>query len=147
MIALASASDLDFLCRFEECTLPAQEWTHLAHLRVAWICLALDAPAVALRRVRAGILQYNTDVLGRRQQYHETVTVSFMRIVSDRMCVKENWACFSNRIDDILSTDDPILLRYYSESLLYSDLARQQFVAPDIAQLPSFKTTTGVHGG
>jgi len=147
MNAIVSASDLEFLRRFEECTLPEQEWTHLAHLRIAWICLALDAPDVALRRVKAGILQYNTEVLGRRHQYHETVTVSFMRIVSDRTCVNEDWAFFSNRIDDFLSADDPIILRYYSKSLLFSDLARQQFVSPDIAQLPTFGSTTGVHGG
>ena len=142
MIASTSAEDLEFLRRFEACELPEQEWTHLAHLRIAWVCLALDPPEVALERLRQSILQYNTEVLNRRHKYHETVTVAFTHIVADRIRENEAWEAFSARIDDVLSAADPILLRYYSKSVLFSDLAGRQFVEPDVRQLPSLRIKT-----
>src|ERR1043165_5805414 len=44
----------ELLRRFEDCTLPREEWTHAAHLTVAlWHLLQFDWPE-ACARVRAG---------------------------------------------------------------------------------------------
>jgi hypothetical protein len=139
--AVPSAADLAFLSQFESCSLPESEWTHLAHIRVAWICLAVETPERALARIRAGILRYNTEVLGRRHQYHETVTIAFTRLVAHRMAAGEAWQSFAARIDDILNAEDPVLLRFYSEERLFSAVARQQYVAPDRAELPELAGT------
>jgi len=131
-----TAADDEFLEEFEGCRLPESEWTHLAHIRVAWICLnaARDGPALA--RIRDGILRYNTEVLGRRHKYHETVTVAYTRIVASRIRRNEPWIEFARRIDDLLDTGSPILLRYYSKEHLFSDSARQCFVEPDVQDIP-----------
>ena len=134
-----SAADVEFLERFENCVLPEEEWTHLAHLRIAWTCFNLDPADAALERIRAGILRYNTKVLGRPHKYHETVTVAFARLVNDRMRRKEPWQAFSQRIDDLLDADSPVLLQYYSQAILQSDVARQHFVPPDREPLPSIR--------
>jgi hypothetical protein len=134
-----TADDRVFLKRFEDCTLPETEWTHIAHIRVAWLCLAQDPPDRALERIRVGILRYNTEVLLRRHKYHETVTVAFARIVSDRMRALQTWQQFAEGIDDILDPETPILMNYYSGERLFSDEARQHFVEPDIRQLPVFR--------
>ena len=131
-----SAADREFLAAFEDCTLPESEWTHEAHVRVAWTCLQLDEPNAALERVRDGILRYNTDALKRRHKYHDTVTIAFTRIVAARLREDEPWEEFSNNISDILDSDEPILLRYYSPERLFSDAARGRFVEPDLAPLP-----------
>jgi len=137
-IAGAADEDLAFLSRFENCQLPESEWTHLAHIRVAWICLSEDTPGNALRRICSGILRYNTEVLQRPHKYHETVTVAFAQIVANRMVPREPWREFSARIDDILNPADPVLLQYYSEKRLFSKEARQQYVTPDKEPLPEF---------
>ena len=129
-------ADAEFLARFEQCTLPEGEWTHFAHIRVAWICLKQASGAQALERIRAGILQYNTEVLHRRHKYHETVTVAFAYIVADRMREGECWHDFSERITDLLDPVNPILLRYYSEDRLFSEEARNGFVEPDLQEIP-----------
>ena len=131
-----SASDKEFLAQFEACSLPESEWTHLAHIRVAWACLNLAAAEDALDRIRAGIQRYNTEVLKRPQQYHETVTVAYSRLVSARMRAGESWNEFELRIADLLDRNSPILLRYYSEDRLFCVDARQAFVDPDIEPLP-----------
>lgn len=128
--------DLQFLEAFEHCNLPEASWTHMAHVRVAWICLSLDARDIAIDRIRAGILRYNTEVLDRVAQYHETVTIAFARIVATRMQTPETWSEFSKKINDILSSDDPVLLHYYSQDRLFSDAARKSFVEPDLRALP-----------
>lgn len=131
-----SADDRAFICRFERCELPEEEWTHLAHVRVAWIALMSDSASRAVDRVRSGILRYNTEVLKRRHKYHETVTIAFARIIHDRLRCDETWSDFRRRIDDILSADEPILMKYYSAERLMSDEARRDFVEPDLGPLP-----------
>ena len=135
--AAVGQDDRRFLERFERCTLPESEWTHLAHIRVAWTCLRLSDPADAIPRIRRGILAYNTAVLGRPEMYHDTVTVAFSMLVANRMQDGEPWADFETRIDDLLDKNSPILLRYYSSNRLFSPEARERFVAPDLEPLPA----------
>lgn len=131
-----AGDDAAFLDRFERCTLAEAEWTHLAHVRVAWTWLSIAPPSEALERIRRGILRYNTEVLGRRHKYHDTVTVAFAYLIHNRMRDGESWAGFASRIDDLLDADSPILLQYYSSARLFSDAARQHFVLPDLLELP-----------
>ena len=132
-------ADTEFPALFEECALPESEWTHTAHIRVAWSCLNQSSPDLALERIRTGILRYNTEVLNRRHKYHETVTVAFSRIVANRMRDNEPWAEFSRRIDDPLNTAEPLLLLYYSADRLFSDEARNQFIEANMQELPSLR--------
>ena len=135
--AAVTDDDRQFLERFEDCTLTEVEWTHLAHIRVAWVCLALGPADAALARIRSGILRFNTNVLGRPEMYHETVTVAFTCLVAERRRVGEAWESFATRIDDFLDRKSPVLLRYYSADRLFSDEARARFVDPDLAELPA----------
>lgn len=134
-------ADRQFLDRFERCVLPESEWTHLAHIRIAWICLALESPGAALQRLRRGILSYNTRVLGRPERYHETVTAAFAAIIASRKRTGEPWQAFAGRIDDLLDRASPILLRYYSPGRLSSEAARRAFLPADLRALPEFPGT------
>jgi len=130
------AVDAEFLGRFESCQLPECEWTHLAHIRVAWICLRLEPPRTAVNRIRRGILRYNTEVLHRAHRYHDTVTVAYCRLIHARMRDGEAWHDFVARIDDLLDRVEPILGKYYSTGLLDSGDARKRFVPADLLPLP-----------
>ena len=145
------ASDEDaFLSRFEDCTLPESEWTHLAHVRVAWLYLTHQSPDEALRRICDGILNYNTEVLHRLEKYSETITVAFTHVVLGRMRAAEFWDAFATRIDELLDPKTPILLNYYSKERLFSDEARTLFLEPDMAELPCsdvFDLTPGYSNG
>lgn len=139
---LLSVADEAFLASFEDCTLPEAEWTHLAHVNVAWLILTQTSSERGLKRLREGILRYNTDVLKRRRKYHETVTVAFARLVSSRINPMENWTGFRSRIADMLDTAKPVLLNYYSDERLFSDDARARFVNADRKTLPDFRDVT-----
>jgi len=142
--------DERFLVRFAQCELPESEWTHLAHVRVAWLYLSTQCPDVALRSICDGILRYNTEVLRRPEKYSETVTVAFTRIVLGRMMVNEPWGSFATRIGDLLEPKTPVLLHYYSKEHLFSDEARTRFVESDLVELPcrdAFDLTPGPGNG
>jgi GNAT superfamily N-acetyltransferase len=134
-----SNEETDFLRDFEECALLESQWTHLAHIRVAWLYLTQFASLDALARIRSGIARFNAEVLGRRQEYHETVTVAFARIIADRMVPGKAWADYLQGIDDIVSASSPILETYYSPERLGSARARKEFVEADRCQLPNFR--------
>lgn len=126
-----------FLQSFEDCTLPPDEWTHAAHIRMAWLCLQHDEFGVALDRIRQGILRYNGKVLDKLAEYHETVTVAFARLIAARIHANESWQQFVRRNDDLFARTPPILEKYYSTSRLMSTAAREEFLEPDLFALPA----------
>ncbi|NNF51198.1 MAG: hypothetical protein HKN59_02050 [Gammaproteobacteria bacterium] len=125
-----------FLDSFENCLLPPGEWTHAAHIQMAWLCLQADVFDAALTRIRAGILRYNAKVLNKLGEYHETVTVAFATLIASRIEPGETWEQFRGRNADLFARKPPALANYYSAEMLMSERARSQFVEPDLQPLP-----------
>ena len=127
--------------KFCDCTLPKEEWTHEAHLRVGLWYLLRFAPAEAMDRLRDGIRRYNeaTGVANTEDSgYHETITRLYVVLI----------ACFlededpSRPIDSLAARvvealgDQKRPLTFYSKDLLMSKEARARWVEPDVAPLP-----------
>lgn len=132
-------SDHDFLSAFENCTLPAAEWTHEAHIRMAWLMLKRSPYDVALEQIRRGINRYNDTVLKKENAYHETITVAFTRLIAvgrsslpDGHLFSEFKSAHPLLLDNKLSA----LLHHYERTTLFNDEARARFVAPDLVPLP-----------
>ncbi len=128
--------------RFEDCTLPREEWTHAAHLTVAlWHLLQYDWPE-AVRRVRLGIQRYNaahgikTTPTG---GYHETLTLFWLRTVRAFLEGGRNEARALVRLaNELAATADKSLpLEHYTRERLFSPEARAHWVEPDLKPLPS----------
>jgi hypothetical protein len=126
--------------RFDDCTLPREEWTHAAHLTVAlWHLLQYDWPE-AVARVRLGIQRYNaahgirTTTTG---SYHETLTLFWMRRVRAFLETGRNEAralvALANDLAD--SADRNLPLAYYTRERLFSTEARASWVEPDLKRL------------
>jgi hypothetical protein len=135
-----SDSDAALLAAFEDGTYPFAEWTHRAHVRVAWVYLRRWGLDGALDRMRAGLISYNArhgvpDELERG--YHETITRAFLTLIhatmaADPACVSSEEFCA--RRPELL--DRKALLRYYSRERIVSWEAKRRFVEPDLAPLP-----------
>ncbi len=52
-------SDDELLEQFEGCTLPFAQWTHRAHVKVAYLYLRKHPFNEALAKLRTGIQRYN----------------------------------------------------------------------------------------
>ncbi|HVK06020.1 MAG TPA: hypothetical protein VM490_21300 [Armatimonadaceae bacterium] len=129
-------SDADFLAAFEEGTLPRPEWTHAAHLRMAYLYLnGLPNAEMWLPVIRRRIQFYNA-AHGNPGGYHETITAAFTRLVADRLR-RAPCACFADfrNANPDLFEGTTVLMRHYRRETLYSPEARAEFVPPDLEAL------------
>jgi hypothetical protein len=132
---------LSLVRRFEDCTLPREEWTHAAHLTVAlWHLLQFDWPE-AVARVRRGIKRYNAAhgiVTTPTGGYHETLTLFWLRAVRTFLDAERNEArALVHLANDLAATADRGLpLKHYTRERLFSPEARAAWVEPDLKPLP-----------
>ena len=130
--------DATFLFAFESCTLPRSEWTHRAHLRMAYLYFR-DIPdaETVLPNVRQRIRNFN-EANRNRKGYHETITAAFLHLVADRMRQKpaQTFAEFEDKNADLFAPGGDALLRHYERETLFSPEARARFVPPDRIPLP-----------
>jgi hypothetical protein len=81
--AAPTATDLELLARFEDGSLPKEEFKHLAHVRVAWTLLALAPLPEALARFSAALKRLAAGY-GVPELYSETITVFYMLVIHAR---------------------------------------------------------------
>ncbi len=146
-------TDDEFLSAFEGCRLARTDWTHEAHIRMAWLYLMrAEARAGAVDRVRSGIQKLNATFIQRDQLenpnrppkpkdprgldgYHETVTSAFVTVIASRVRPGEDFAAFRARNPDLFDRNLSALLRHYTPERLYSLPARTEFLEPDLEPL------------
>ncbi len=136
-------TDDEFLAAFEACALARTEWTHAAHVRMAWLYATRAADPLPL--ARAGIRKLNASFARPEgappdprglDGYHETITTAFVRVIAARVRAGESFAAFAARNPDLFDRTFPALLAHYSPARLYSAEAKAAFVEPDRAELP-----------
>jgi hypothetical protein len=136
-------NDMEFLQAFERCVLPEKEWTHLAHVRMAWLYLRREPLLQVLPRVQAGIQRYN-GAFNKAQAYHETITHGFLMLIDERLRRNDSGHSFEQfcaENPDLLDGKLSALLKYYRKDTLFSSTARETFVAPDLAPFASRSST------
>ena len=133
-------TDIEFLAAFEDCSLPFEQWTHRAHVRVAYLYASTHDLDSAIDRIRVGIKAYNKatetpEAIDRG--YHETITQAFMRLVfaaNEQTGPHGSSDDFCDSHPELLSKQ--ALLSYYSRDRIMTMLAKSEFVEPDLCSLP-----------
>ncbi|EGF79124.1 hypothetical protein BATDEDRAFT_90155 [Batrachochytrium dendrobatidis JAM81] len=139
-----SIGDEVFLDAFEKGTLSFDEWTHRAHLRMAWNYLreadgCLDK---AIPRVKEGIFRYNAANIQRvKTGYNETITIFFLNLVVKAVDADKKLDGDNSDFLDFLGRhphleEFEIIFKYYSKERLYSSEAKAAFVSPDLQPMP-----------
>jgi hypothetical protein len=125
---------------FTECTLPCEEWTHAAHLRVGLWHLLHMPRETALDTLRERIKSYNiacgkenTETKG----YHETITRFFVWAIYDIITKAEPGTPVETLEAQVIEqlSDKNFILQYYSENPGKSSQARLHWVEPDLKPL------------
>ena len=133
----ADLNDDGLWTAFHERTLAAADWTHAAHLRMAWMHLARYPRDEAHLLMRVGIIRLNAVhglVETAQRGYHETITRVWLRLVA---AARGRDACADSRAFIAAhGLERELPLRYYSRERLFSLEARTIYVAPDLAELP-----------
>jgi hypothetical protein len=123
-------SDEALVAAFESTELPAERFTHAAHVRVAWYYLRSISVLEAIVRFADGIRRF-ANSKGAATKYHETITIAYLLIIHERLDGARTlaWSDFAGRNPDLFGRS--LLSRYYSDGLLGSERAREVFVMPD----------------
>jgi hypothetical protein len=118
-------------------TLPKVEWTHQAHLRAGLWHVIQHGPIGALDLLRARISSYNesvgtanTDTSG----YHETLTRFYVTVIDRFLSTADRSADMDALAQQLIALhgDRRLPLHHYSESRLFSPVARRSWVEPDL---------------
>lgn len=124
--------DAGFVAAFESCTLPAEQFHHRDHVRLAFLYLRQAPPLEALGRFAEGLKRYAAS-LGVTTLYHETITWAYLLLIHERMArgPASDFETFAAANEDLLARHPSVLERYYLPETLASDLARRTFLLPD----------------
>ncbi|HSQ69903.1 MAG TPA: hypothetical protein VLM41_07435 [Steroidobacteraceae bacterium] len=134
-----SSADRVFRSSVESGELPAADFNHRAHLRLAYVYLAehqSDANE-AYERMRATLLHFLARHGVDPSKYHDTLTRAWILAVRHFM-VRTPDACSADAFIDAnpVLLDSKVMLTHYSTELLFSEQARRQFVEPDRDPIP-----------
>ena len=137
--AVALTADEEALvAAFRAGTLATDAFHHRDHVRMAWLYVRTHGPADAVTRFTDDLRAFAAAkaVPG---LYHATITTAYLTLVAERMATgpAAPWEAFAAAHGDLLRWKPSVLDGYYSADRLWSDLARRQFLMPDLAPLPA----------
>jgi hypothetical protein len=123
-------SNEELIHRFE--TDAVGSFHHADHVRLAFAYLSQYPVLQALQKFASALKRFAA-ARGKTQLYHETITHAYFFLIRERMARSRaaDWEQFANQNSDLLQWKDGILSRYYQDSTLKSDFARNVFVFPD----------------
>src|SRR3954469_1210730 len=136
-------SDDELLNAWTGLTLPFDQWTHRAHVRVALTLLRRHGFEEALRRIRAGVQAYNAAHAvpeSPTSGYNETTTHAFLHLIAATTAAYGRTHPAPDA--DAFCDTHPQLMTRHALRLFYSPdrrthpLAKTTFVEPDLAPLP-----------
>jgi hypothetical protein len=125
--------DREFLKQFEAHTLDPAYFAHHGHLRIAWLYLNSYPLETAISKVTSGISSY-AESLGATDKFQHTLTEAIVRVMALRLepDTSVNLELFLARNSDLVENIWGVVGRYYSQETLNSELAKAQFVEPDL---------------
>ena len=129
-------NDEEFLQAFRTGTLPFEQWTHAAHIRMAHlVCKSSKDFDEALSRVRQGIQHFNGLHASKlKVGFHETMTHLWTVLVWNATKQNSNNAAdaatFAEHNSFLLNSS--LWKDYYSPALMFSPEAKQRYAAPDL---------------
>jgi hypothetical protein len=132
-----SMSDREFLAAFEAGAFAPADFSHRAHVRLAYVYLAESDVDLALERMRAALVSFLCHHDIPATKYHETLTRAWLLGVNHFMHRSPE----ASSADDFIARnplllDTKIMLTHYSAELLFSDQARADFVEPNLDPIP-----------
>ena len=126
---------------FIDLSLPKENWTHFAHLRVGLWHVMRHTPAETRDLLRARISAFNQAKGGENTAstgYHETVTRFYVHVIGRFLASADVLRPSEELERELIGRygDKELPLQYYTRERLFSSEARLGWVAPDLQALP-----------
>ena len=135
-LGTAHLTDDEFVGAFESCRLPAAQFHHADHVRLAWVYLGRESEPMAAERFEQALQRFAAHN-GVSEKYHRTITLAWIRLVGAAR--KEapqavGFYEFAEMHPELLAVE--YLEKFYSQERLARREAREGWVAPDLLDLP-----------
>jgi hypothetical protein len=132
-----SKNDREFRAAFEAGAFAPADFSHRAHVRLAYVYIAESDATQALEPMRGALLTFLRHHGIPASKYHATLTRAWILAVDHFMHRSPG----STSADDFIARnplllDTRIMLTHYSAELLFSDQARAEFVEPNLDPIP-----------
>jgi hypothetical protein len=132
-----SKSDLEFLSAFEAGAYAPADFSHRAHVRLAYVYLATNDVERATTLMRGAIINFLRHHGITPTRYHETLTQAWVLAVFHFMHRTTSALSADDFIDrTTILLDSHIMHTHYSADRLFSPAARAAFVQPDLQPIP-----------
>ena len=129
-------NDDEFLAAFESAAIANTDFRHREHLRMAWLYVRRDGPAMGGLRIREGIRRFAA-AHGVPHLYHETLTGFWARLMPHAVEAFGELDRFEDVLGCYAGFDDRRLpYRHWRPGTLDGPEARHRWVEPDLCPLP-----------
>lgn len=125
-------TDEQLLAAFEAGKLTYKQFTHRAHVNVAWLYVR-DMPLAEASERFIRHLKALNKVHGVSANYHETITWFMLLLIADRQAKSPValFKDFESQNADMMQDAKGLLAQYYNDETIWSDHARRCFTLPD----------------
>jgi hypothetical protein len=135
--------DAELVRQFEACSLPFDQWTHRAHVRVAYTYLQRYPFKEALARIEPNIKRYNAAnnvPEGPTSGYNQTTTQALLHLIAAVMSAYAKTHPVKNG-DEFCDVHPQLMTKhalrfFYSPARRMEPRTKTEFVEPDLAPLP-----------
>ena len=126
-------SDRAFEINFKEGSFPAKDFTHEAHLRLAWIHIQQYGMAQAKEHIQTQLRHY-VKCHKAESKYNHTVTIAAVLMVHSFMqqTDAETFLQFISEHPQLKSDFKGLLALHYSFDIFKSEKARNTYLEPDL---------------
>lgn len=131
-----SQDDRNFRAAFESCTVTTAQFTHEAHVRLAYAYLVESDVESAVQKMREALLNFIAHNGIPRSKFHETITRAWVLAVRHFMDRSSSTSFQDFIAKSQVLLDSKVMLTHYSASVLFSSDARAGFVEPDLDPIP-----------
>ena len=126
-------TDSEFERQFEDCSLNPKLFSHLAHIRLAWIHIKNYGVDAAIENVCTQIKKFDT-IHDEGTKYHTTITVASVRTVYHFFLKSEsnNFQDFITEFPRLENNFKDLIDAHYGINLIASEKAKKEYLAPDL---------------
>jgi hypothetical protein len=119
--------------RFEDCTLPDEDFDHRAHLAVAVWYLSGTSVEEAANRMREGLMRFLAHYKVDPQKYNETITQFWVRRLDRLLSATDSALPLAERANHAIewAGDSQTIFNYYTRERVFSEEGRTGWVEPD----------------